>query len=185
MIKRFFDLFFALILLAFVAIPLLFAWVLASIDTRSNGLFRQIRIGQYGHPFTIYKLKTMKANSGDKSQIVTALGSFFRKTKIDELPQLINIIKGDMSVVGPRPDVPGYYDLLVGDNRQLLNLKPGLTSEASLKYYNEAQILKLQEDPLRYNDEVIFPDKIKMNLEYLQKQSFLIDIKIIAKTLFR
>lgn len=185
MVKRFFDLFFALGLLAFVAIPLLFAWVLASFDTRSNGLFRQIRIGQYGRPFTIYKLKTMHANSVGNTQIITALGSFFRKTKIDELPQLINIIKGDMSIVGPRPDLPGYYDSLVGDNRRVLNLKPGLTCEASLKYYNEAQILKQQEFPLRYNDEIIFPDKIRMNLEYLQKQSFLGDIQIIVKTLFR
>ncbi|MBW3519560.1 sugar transferase [Flavobacterium sp. NKUCC04_CG] len=185
MSKRIFDITLALLLLSIIWIPLLFAWVLASLDTRSNGLFCQLRIGRYGRPFTIYKLKTMRKIDGQNIQTVSGLGRFFRKSKIDELPQLINIIKGDMAVVGPRPDLPGYYDLLVGEARQVLQLKPGLTSEASLKYFNEAQLLAQQKNPKQYNDEVIFPDKVKMNLDYLQNQSFRLDLTIIFKTFLR
>ena len=110
-------------------------------------------------------------------------GSFLRKTKLDELPQLFNILKGDMSFVGPRPDISGYYDLLQGEERKILKLKPGLTSEASIKYKNEDQILAKQKEPLHYNDAVIFPDKVKMNLEYYRNRSFWGDLAIIFKTL--
>jgi len=135
-----------------------------------------MRIGQYGKPFAIYKLQTMKNGK------VTKTGKILRRTKIDELPQLINILKGDMSFVGPRPDLPGYYDILTGDNRKVLQLKPGLTSLAAIKYRNEEKLLLRQLDPLRYNDEVIFPDKVKMNLEYVEKRGFIYDIKIILLT---
>jgi lipopolysaccharide/colanic/teichoic acid biosynthesis glycosyltransferase len=113
---------------------------------------------------------------------VTRAGKFLRKTKIDELPQLYNIIKGNMVFVGPRPDVPGYYDKLQGDDRRVLALKPGLTSLAAIKYRNEEQLLAQQEDPLHYNDTVIFPDKVRMNLAYLNKKSFWVDMKIIWLT---
>ena len=115
---------------------------------------------------------------------ISSFGKFIRKFKLDELPQLINVLFGQMSFVGPRPDIPGYYDTLKGEDRKILELKPGLTSEASIKYYNEESILMNKINPLEYNDSVIFPDKVKMNLEYYYKQSFSEDLKIIFKTFF-
>jgi len=114
---------------------------------------------------------------------VTGIGKLLRKTKLDELPQLFNILKGDMTFVGPRPDIPGYYDQLTGDDRRVLQLKPGLTSLAAIKYRNEDQLLKRREKPLEYNDNVLFPDKVRMNLEYLSKRSLAYDLKIIWLTL--
>jgi lipopolysaccharide/colanic/teichoic acid biosynthesis glycosyltransferase len=108
-----------------------------------------------------------------------------RKWKLDELPELINVIRGEMSFVGPRPDVPGYADLLAGDDRKILSLRPGITGPASLKYYNEEDILAGVEDPVQYNDRVIFPDKVKINLKYLERISLAEDIKIIFYTILR
>ena len=179
MIKRLFDVFLAIIGLCFIGWLLVIFWLLASIDTRSNGLFIQDRIGQFGASFKIVKLKTMHP----KTRNISKIGAFFRKFKIDELPQLWNIVIGSMSFVGPRPDVAGYYDLLEGENRKILELKPGLTSAASLKYFNEEELLVLQEHPLRYNDEVIFPDKVKLNLDYYYNRSFYGDLLIIIKTI--
>jgi lipopolysaccharide/colanic/teichoic acid biosynthesis glycosyltransferase len=147
-----------------------------SVNFRFLKFYTQTRIGQHGKPFTIYKIETMRGGK------VTRAGKFLRKTKIDELPQLYNIIKGNMVFVGPRPDVPGYYDKLQGDDRRVLALKPGLTSLAAIKYRNEEQLLAQQEDPLHYNDTVIFPDKVRMNLAYLNKKSFWVDMKIIWLT---
>jgi lipopolysaccharide/colanic/teichoic acid biosynthesis glycosyltransferase len=154
--------------------------ILASLDTKSFGLFIQERIGQFGKPFRIYKIKTLR----DLTKEISGFGKFLRKSKLDELPQLFNILKGDMSFVGPRPDVAGYYDLLEGENRKVLELKPGLTSEASIKYRNEEKILKSIDNPLYYNDSVLFPDKVKMNLEYYYNHSIWVDIRIIFKTIF-
>ena len=120
----------------------------------------------------------------DRLKTISMFGKFLRKSKLDELPQLFNIIKGDMSVVGPRPDIPGYYDLLEGENRKILELKPGLTSEASIKYRNEEMLLQSVSNSKKYNDEVIFPDKVKMNLNYYYNHNLLIDLKIILKTIF-
>lgn len=142
-------------------------------------MFFQKRIGQFGKPFMIIKLKTIRSNSNK----VTFTGKFFRKFKIDELPQFFNVLIGDMSIVGPRPDIEGYYDILQGEYCKVLNLKPGITSLASIKYKNEENLLASQENPLKYNDEVIFPDKVKMNLEYYYKQSLFLDIKIIVRTI--
>jgi lipopolysaccharide/colanic/teichoic acid biosynthesis glycosyltransferase len=142
-------------------------------------MFFQKRIGQFGKPFMIYKLKTMHSNS----EKITFFGSFFRKYKIDELPQFFNVLIGNMSIVGPRPDIEGYYNKLVGEDRKILELKPGITSLASIKYRNEDEILEKQDYPLEYNDTIIFPDKVKMNLEYYNHQSFLVDIKIIVQTI--
>lgn len=180
MAKRFFDLLFSLVGLLFVACLLLVFWIVSSIDTRSNGVFVQERIGQGGKIFRIYKLKTMHPATGK----ISRLGSLLRQSKIDELPQLWNILKGDMSFVGFRPDVPGYYDLLEGEARKILELKPGLTSAASLKYKAEERLLAQQEDALNYNDTVIFPDKVRMNLEYYYHCSFWGDIGILWKTVF-
>jgi lipopolysaccharide/colanic/teichoic acid biosynthesis glycosyltransferase len=154
--------------------------ILASLDTKSFGLFIQERIGQFGKPFRIYKIKTLH----DLTKEISGFGKFLRKSKLDELPQLFNILKADMSFVGPRPDVAGYYDLLEGENRKVLKLKPGLTSEASIKYRNEEKILKSIDNPLYYNDSVLFPDKVKMNLEYYYNHSIWVDIRIIFKTIF-
>ena len=121
-------------------------------------IFKQTRVGKHGKLFMIYKLKTM--NNGE----VTTVGKWLRKYKVDEWPQLFNILIGDMSFVGPRPDIPGYYDQLTGNDRQILKLKPGLTSPAAIKYRDEDRILALQSDPINFNDAVLFPDKIRMNL---------------------
>lgn len=179
--KRLFDVFFSLMALLLISWLLLLFWIMASIDTQSNGLFIQERIGQWGRIFKIYKLKTMHP----KTKRISPLGRFFRKSKIDELPQLWNILIGDMSFVGPRPDVAGYYDKLEGENRKVLELKPGLTSMASIKYAHEEALLAAQVNPLKYNDTVIFPDKVRMNLEYYYHHSLVGDIKIILKTIFR
>ena len=110
---------------------------------------------------------------------------FLRRYKLDELPELWNVLKGEMSLVGPRPDVPGYADNLKGKDRRILELRPGITGTASLKYANEEEILAAQDDPQKYNDEVIFPDKVKVNLQYYKNQSLWLDIKIIFATIFR
>jgi lipopolysaccharide/colanic/teichoic acid biosynthesis glycosyltransferase len=181
-IKRFFDILFAALTLIFFFWLLLLAWFAAIIDTRTNGVFTQIRIGQYGKPFKIYKLRTMQVDQNSEVLQVSRLGQLLRNFKLDELPQFINVLRGEMSIVGPRPDVEGYYDLLEGENRKILELKPGLTSLASLKYYDEHVLLNKQVNSLDYNDNVIFPDKVKMNLEYYEHQSFFSDLKIISTT---
>ena len=180
MLKQIFDLLLSLVGLLAVGWLLLIFWIIASMDTRSNGLFIQERIGQRGGVFKIYKLKTMHPATAK----ISRLGLFLRKTKIDELPQLWNVLKGEMSFVGPRPDVAGYYDQLQGEARKILELKPGITSEASLKYRNEEGLLEQQENPLQYNDGVLFPDKVRMNLDYYYHRSFLGDMRIIFKTVF-
>ncbi|WP_298515411.1 sugar transferase [uncultured Kordia sp.] len=177
--KRIFDVVLSFVLLVILFLPICILWIVTSISFQSNGFFLQTRIGQHGKPFTIYKYKTLF----ESSQKTSKWGAFLRKTKIDELPQLINILKGNMSFVGPRPDVPGYYDILEGENRKILKLKPGITSEAALKYISEEQLLASQENPKQYNDQVIFPDKIKMNLYYYHTRSFLVDLKILLKTI--
>lgn len=179
MLKRFMDIFFSLICIIICSPLFCLLFIFASFDTSSNGIFTQKRVGQYGRLFTIYKLRTIHKQTGKISKI----GSFFRKSKLDELPQLLNVLIGNMSIVGPRPDIPGYYDRLIGESRKILELKPGLTCEASLKYADEELLLSKQENPLQYNDEIIFPDKIKMNLEYYYKQSLTEDFKIIIKTI--
>lgn len=179
--KRLFDVLFSLTALLLISWLLLLFWIIASIDTQSNGLFIQERIGQWGRIFKIYKLKTMHP----KTMHISPIGRFFRKSKIDELPQVWNVLMGEMSFVGPRPDVAGYYDKLEGKNRRILELKPGLTSLASIKYANEEAMLAAQENPLEYNDTVIFPDKVRMNLEYYYHHSLVGDIDILWKTIFR
>ena len=113
---------------------------------------------------------------------ITPLGAKLRKYKLDELPELWNVLKGDMSFVGPRPDIPGYADALVGEDREMLQLRPGITGPATLKYRNEEELLASVEDPQKYNDEVIFPDKVRINRYYLHHYSFWLDIKMIFAT---
>ncbi|MDE7414470.1 MAG: sugar transferase [Muribaculaceae bacterium] len=151
-------------------------------------IFRQKRVGRDGKLFTMYKFRSMTMGHGGSSVSVagenriTPLGAKLRKYKLDELPELWNVLIGDMSFVGPRPDVPGYADQLTGDDREVLKLRPGITGPASLKYRNEEELLAKQSDPQRYNDEVIFPDKVRINRYYLHNYSFLKDIKMIFCT---
>lgn len=152
-------------------------------------IFKQKRIGQHGKLFTMYKFRSMTVNhSGSSISVkgesrITPLGAKLRKYKLDELPELWNVLIGDMSFVGPRPDVPGYADKLEGEDRRILLLKPGITGPASLKYRNEEELLAQQEDPQKYNDEVLFPDKVRINIEYLDNWSFWNDVKIIIYTI--
>jgi lipopolysaccharide/colanic/teichoic acid biosynthesis glycosyltransferase len=181
MAKRIFDIFFALVIILLFSWLLFIVWCIAIVDTCTKGVFIQERIGQFGKKFKIYKLRTMRDFPLQETRI-SKTGQFLRKYKLDELPQFFNVLKGEMSIVGPRPDLPGYYDLLEGDNRKILELKPGLTSLAGLKYYNEEKLLAQQQDPLWFNDQVIFPDKVELNLDYYYHRSFWGDINIIIKT---
>ena len=153
-------------------------------------IFKQKRVGQHGKLFTMYKFRSMIAShSGSSVSVkgerrITPLGAKLRKYKLDELPELWNVLIGDMSFVGPRPDIPGYADKLEGDDRRMLLLKPGITGLASLKYRNEEELLAEQEYPQWYNDKILFPDKVKINIEYLNHWSFWNDIKIIIYTIF-
>ena len=188
-VKWIFDRVMALVGLVVLS-PLLAVVALLIAIKMSGGpvLFRQKRVGQYGELFTMVKFRSMTVAHGGSSISVageariTPLGAKLRKYKLDELPELWNVLIGDMSFVGPRPDVPGYADKLVGEDREILQLKPGITGPASLKYRNEEEILASVEDPIRYNDEVIFPDKVRINREYMEEWSFWGDIRIIFKT---
>ena len=152
-------------------------------------LFRQKRIGEGGKIFTIVKLRTMTPNHGGNSMTVagekriTPFGAKLRRWKLDELPQLWNVLVGDMSFVGPRPDVPGYADQLQGPDREVLRLKPGITGPATLKYRDEEELLAGVPNPLQFNDEVIFPDKVRLNRYYLHHYSFCTDMRMIVATL--
>ena len=151
-------------------------------------IFKQKRVGQYGRLFTMYKFRSMTvSHSGSSVSIagesrITPLGAKLRKYKLDELPELWNVLIGDMSFVGPRPDVPGYADKLKGKDRDILKLKPGITGPASLKYRDEEELLANMDDPQKYNDEIIYPDKIRINLYYLEHYSFIKDIQLIICT---
>jgi len=183
MIKRFFDIIFSLFALLLFFWVVCISWLLAVIDTRTNGIFVQQRIGQFGKPFKIYKLRTIQVSSATGNRRISKIGRFLRSYKLDELPQFFNVLKGEMSVVGPRPDLPGYYDLLEGENRKILELKPGLTSLASLKYSKEESLLRNEVSPDRYNNSIVFPDKVQLNLDYYYHRSFWGDIGIILKTI--
>ena len=151
-------------------------------------LFTQKRVGQHGRLFTMYKFRSMTVDhSGSSVSVagesrITPLGQKLRRFKLDELPELWNVLIGDMSFVGPRPDVPGYADQLKGHDRDILKLKPGVTGPATLKYRDEEELLAKVEDPQKYNDEVIYPDKIRLNLYYLEHYSFVKDIQMIFCT---
>ena len=190
MIKRLFD-----IILSFVGIIILIpvfiiVSILIKIDSPGPIFFLQERVGLNGKLFKIIKFRSMKINHNNSLKVtigndkrITSIGKKIRKYKIDEIPELINVFIGDMSLVGPRPDVPGYADLLVGENRNILKLRPGITSRASIKYAKEEIILLNEDDPIVYNNNIIFPDKVKMNLNYYYNNNIWIDIKIIFATL--
>jgi lipopolysaccharide/colanic/teichoic acid biosynthesis glycosyltransferase len=170
---------------------LLIIAVMIKLTSKGPVIFRQERVGQYGARFTLYKFRTMKVvkdgntvtTRGDYR--ITRIGQFLRKYKLDEIPELWNVLTGKMSIVGPRPDVPGYADKLTGGDSKLLWMKPGITGPASLKYLNEEDILARQVDPVKYNDEVIYPDKVRINIKYYEQWSFRNDLKFIWYTLLR
>jgi len=189
LLKRAFDIIFSFFGLTIFFVIILFSWVFSSIDTRKNGFFIQDRIGKSGRTFKIIKIRTMKPDSSILTTVtqigdprITRLGLFFRKTKIDELPQLWNILIGQMSFVGPRPDVPGYADRLQGEDRIILSIRPGITGPAQLAYKNEEEVLANQNDPVKYNDEIIWPEKVRINREYIENYSFLKDFHYIWRT---
>ena len=192
MIKRSFDFFSSFIGLIILLPLLIFVSLAIKIGSSGPIFFSQKRVGKDGRLFTLVKFRSMTVKQ-DSSNTATArgdvritkIGAFLRKYKLDELPELWNVVMGEMSLVGPRPDVPGYADSLKGTDRNMLKLRPGITGTASLKYANEEEILAAQEDPQKYNDEVIFPDKVIVNLEYYENQSLWLDIKIIFATIFR
>lgn len=189
-IKNIFDKIAAFVGLIILSPFLLIIGILVKIKMPGGPvIFRQKRVGQYGKLFTMYKFRSMSVgHSGTSISVkgesrITPFGAKMRKYKLDELPELWNVLIGDMSFVGPRPDVPGYADKLVGEDRRILELKPGITGPASLKYRNEEELLAKQENPVKYNDEVLFPDKVQINLDYLDNWSFRKDIKIILYTI--
>ena len=152
-------------------------------------IFKQQRVGQYGRLFTVFKFRSMNVAGEGRTSIaseeedrITPLGKTLRRYKLDELPELWNVLKGDMSFVGPRPDVPGYADKLKGKDRDILKLKPGITGPASLKYRQEEDLLNSVTNPQEYNDKVIYPDKVRLNLYYLEHYSFFKDIEMIMCT---
>ena len=196
-LKWLFDKLASLFGLLFLSPVLLVVAILIKVKMPGPVLFCQKRVGQYGKLFTVYKFRSMTVKAeasvasrdSDATSIasteqnrITPLGEKLRGYKLDELPELWNVLKGDMSFVGPRPDVPGYADQLQGEERDILKLKPGITGPASLKYRNEEELLASVENPAQYNDEVIFPDKVKLNLYYLKNYSFIKDIQMIVCT---
>ncbi|MBO7082698.1 MAG: sugar transferase [Bacteroidales bacterium] len=205
MVKFFFDRVVALLGLLVLGIPMLVVAILVKL-TMPDGpvLFTQVRVGRYGKPFKIHKFRTM-TNEKEVSNIaypnrarITPLGAKLRRHKLDELPELWDVLIGKMSFVGPRPDVPGYADRLEGDDRVVLEMRPGITGPATLKYSKEEQLIadyvkqarangdQRSEDDIAlwYNDEVIYPDKVRINCDYYRNYSFFNDIKIIFETIF-
>lgn len=181
-------------IMAFVGLvvlsPILFVvWILIRIKMPDGpAVFTQKRVGKGGILFTMYKFRSMSAHhSGSTVSVagesrITPFGAKLRRYKLDELPELWNVFIGDMSFVGPRPDVPGYADKLEGDDRRVLQLRPGITGPASLKYRDEEVLLAAQANPQEFNDKVIYPDKVRINLYYLDHYSFVADIKMIIAT---
>jgi len=189
-LKRSFDLLFSIIGIVLFGWLILIGALFALIDTKISGFFIQERVGKNGKSIKVIKLRTMRHVPGYNSYVTTdndprvsTIGNFLRKSKIDELPQLINVLLGQMSFVGPRPDLPGFADQLTGDDRVILTIRPGITGPASLKYKREEELLARQDDPEKYNKEVIYPDKVQLNKEYIRTYKFHMDIKYIIKTI--
>ncbi len=189
LIKHIFDYILALILLIFLVGLIVLLIFISSFETKQFGLFTQNRVGKKGKLFKIYKIRTIKGTSKSTITInqhqVTKIGKILREYKLDELPQLFNILKGEMSFVGPRPDVEGYADKLVGEDRIMLNVKPGITGPAQLKYRNEEDVLSKVKDPIMYNDTVLWPDKVRINIEYVKNWSFKRDLVYMFKTIIK
>lgn len=191
LVKRVFDIVFSALGLLLSGWLILIAVAIATIDTRKFGVFKQERIGRHGESFKIFKIRTMRDIDGVVTNVttvddprITTIGRYFRRLKIDELPQLVNVLLGDMSFVGPRPDVAGFADALQGTDRLVLSVRPGITGPASLEFRNEEVSLQGHEDPERINREQIYPEKVRINLDYIRNYRFSDDIRILCRTLF-
>ena len=185
-IKRIFDLILAILLIPIIIIPLFIFVIIASVDTKEYGIFSQYRVGQYGKLFNIFKIRTLKNEPhrlGSLDKSATSFGKFLRRYELDELPQLFNVIKGDMSFVGPRPDIEGFADVLEGEDRIILEIKPGVTGPATIKYKNEEVLLSQQVDPENYNRTIIWKDKVEINKMYIKNWSFYLDLKYIIQSI--
>jgi len=188
-LKWLFDRIFALLGLLFLWPVLLIVALMIKTQMPGPVLFVQQRVGRNGKLFNCHKFRSMTINHGGSSVSVagesriTPLGAKLRKYKLDELPELWDVFIGKMSFVGPRPDVPGYADKLQGEDRIILSLRPGITGPATLKYRNEEELLTTVEDPIRYNDDVIYPDKVQINRYYAEHYSFIADIQMIFCTI--
>lgn len=188
--KRAFDLIAAVLGLALTWWIIILAILIATVSTRSFGLFTQKRIGRHGQPFMVLKVKTMRSIHGVTTSVTTSsdvrltkAGKIMRRLKIDELPQLINVLFGQMSFVGPRPDVPGWADKLQGKDREILSLRPGITGPATLEFRDEESLLATVTDPEAYNQNVIFPRKVALNLSYACNMTFKDDVGYILETI--
>jgi len=193
MIKRLFDLVIALPLLILVSPILLVIAVLIKLNSKGPIFFLQQRVGLNGADFFIYKFRTMQIGAdkmglltvGGRDPRVTSVGYFLRKYKLDELPQLINVVNGTMSLVGPRTEVRKYVDLYNSDQRMVLNAKPGITDYSSIEYADENNLLASSENPERTYIDEIMPAKLKLNMKYIAEQGVITDIKIIFSTVMR
>ena len=187
---RFFDFLFSLLGLIILSPLLLLISLCIVFDSRSGVFYRQIRVGKNGKDFKLYKFRSMRSGSdrrglitvGEKDSRITRVGYFLRKYKLDELPQLINVLKGEMSLVGPRPEVRKYVDLYTPEQRKVLSVVPGITDYASIEYVDENRILGGAVDPDKTYVEVIMPDKIRYNMRYIEHRSVKEYFKIIFLT---
>ncbi len=191
--KRFFDIFFSSLILISVSPLILIIAIIIKINSGGRVFFIQERVGQHNKNFKMFKFRTMHAGSdkkglltvGDTDKRITKEGYYLRKYKLDELPQFFNVLIGNMSIVGPRPEMRKYVDLYNEEQIKVLNVKPGITDIASLTYYNESNILAISEDAEKDYVEKIMPHKIRLNLEYIKKRSLFTDLKIVLKTTFK
>ena len=191
--KRIFDIVFSLFALLITLPLVLIAVIFIKLDDyHSPVLFKQKRGGINMHYFSIYKFRTMRISSENKGKLtvgndnrISKPGKWIRKFKIDELPQFINVLKGEMSVVGPRPEVEKYILLYNDEQKKIFRVKPGITDYASIAYFNENKLLGESNDPEKTYVEKIMPDKLKLNLKYIEEQSLLVDIKVIFKTILK
>lgn len=190
MLKNIFDFTAALLFLILLSPVLACIAICIKADSRGNILFVQQRIGKGGKPFGIFKFRTMRENTEKEGQLtigvhdprITRCGRWLRKYKLDELPQLLNVLNGTMSLVGPRPEVARFVSLYNDEQKKVLNVKPGITDYASLKYAAENELLDNKKDPEQFYVQHIMPDKLQMNIEYLNRRNFLSDLNVLLLT---
>ncbi|MFQ4145390.1 sugar transferase [Chlorogloeopsis sp. ULAP02] len=193
MSKRIFDLFFSLVGITILLPLFLIVAIFIKLDSPGTVFFRQVRVGRFGHEFRIYKFRTMVLEAEkigqqitiDNDQRITRIGKILRKYKIDEFPQLLNVIKGEMSLVGPRPEVPKYVGMYTHEQRRVLEVLPGITDLASIKFRNENQLLNHNHNPEDFYINEILPQKLKLNIEYIEQMGLGFDLLIICKTLLQ
>ena len=190
---RFFDILFSFFGLVILSPLFVIIWLIIVLTSKGSGFYKQIRVGKNGADFSLYKFRSMRKDAdkgslitvGGRDPRITKIGYFIRKFKIDELPQLFNVLKGDMSLVGPRPEVRKYVDLYTDEQKKVLSVRPGITDYASIEYVDENEILGKAENPDEVYVNQIMPDKIKLNMKYIENQSVKEYFKIIFLTVFK